>query len=340
MACSLIEIKRYAGLLVEEHREERKMARNRMIKPEFWEDEKVGQLSPIARLLFIGALNFADDEGLIRWNENYIAASVFPYDKLSNNKTKKLMKELDNLKIVEVFETKSHFFIARIQNFKKHQIINRPQPSKFLQEIETHLLKNQSEVEHYSVNSSVSYSLNHSVSIHGVKEVKEKLKEVEVKEEIEKERKVKAEFGQSHETGGTLSLSQKGDILPSLTYPYPSSNSKDYFSPEGAKPNDTTTANDTATTASKETDFISSTSVDTFKARVDYAISLGIDPCVARTLANFAQSEKFPLLEHHYRTFAQLNQDSPAEIKAAFQSLKKTAVILKKTMGVRQFKRF
>jgi hypothetical protein len=317
-----------------------------MIKPEFWEDEKVGQLSPMARLLFIGCLNFADDEGLIRWNEHYISASVFPYDKLSNNKTKKLMKELENLKIVETFETKSHFFIAKIQNFKKHQKINRPQPSKFFQEIETHLLKNQSKGEHYSLNGSVNGSVNNSVSIHGVKEVKEKLKEVEVKEEREKkekERKVKGEFDQSHETGGTLSPSQKCDNLLSLTYSQPASNSKDFFLHGVSKPNDTSTtndktANDTTTAASKGTDFISSMSANTFKARLDYAISLGIEESVAIELCNFAQSEKFPLTENHYRTFAQLKQDSPDEIKAAFQSLRRSAAILKGATGLRQLK--
>ncbi|MDR1943064.1 MAG: hypothetical protein LBQ04_03000 [Endomicrobium sp.] len=110
------------------------MARNRMIKPEFWEDEKVGQLSPMARLVFIGSLNFADDEGFIRWNERYISASIFPYDKVSDKKIKLLMKELEYLSFIEVFETKNHSFIAKIINFKKHQKIQHPTPSHFLQE--------------------------------------------------------------------------------------------------------------------------------------------------------------------------------------------------------------
>ena len=35
------------------------MARNRMIKPEFWEDPKVALLSDKAKLLFIALWNFA-----------------------------------------------------------------------------------------------------------------------------------------------------------------------------------------------------------------------------------------------------------------------------------------
>ena len=55
------------------------MARNRMIKPEFWEDEKVAKLSFEARLLFLGLLNFADDKGYIRNKPIIIKAKIFPY---------------------------------------------------------------------------------------------------------------------------------------------------------------------------------------------------------------------------------------------------------------------
>ena len=160
------------------------MARNRMIKPEFWEDEKVGELSFGARLLFIGSLNYADDEGYIRWNPEYINSSIFIYDNLSKNKIKTFMKELENLKIIEVFETKNHFFVAKIKNFKKHQKISHPQPTKFdidfETKIESQVLKNQCEIDKNSVNDSVNDS--------ALKEVKEKLKE---NKEKEKEKEVK-----------------------------------------------------------------------------------------------------------------------------------------------------
>ena len=41
------------------------MARNRIIKPEFWADAKIGRLSFGARLLYIAMWNFADDYGII-----------------------------------------------------------------------------------------------------------------------------------------------------------------------------------------------------------------------------------------------------------------------------------
>lgn len=166
------------------------MARNRMIKPEFWEDEKVGELSFGARLLFIGSLNYADDEGFLRWNTEYLQSSIFIYDKLSKNKIKSFMKELENLKIVEVFETKNHFFVAKIKNFTKHQKISHPQPSKFSidleQKTESEVLKNQCESEENSVNDSVNDSVNYSVNDSTPKEVN--IKEVKRKKEKEKEK--------------------------------------------------------------------------------------------------------------------------------------------------------
>ena len=108
------------------------MARNRMIKPEFWEDEKIGALSPNAKLLFIACLNFADDEGLIRWNPFYLAASAFIYDNEAQKNIEQYMEELIKQEIVYVYNTADKkTIIGWIINFHKHQRIDKPQPSKF-----------------------------------------------------------------------------------------------------------------------------------------------------------------------------------------------------------------
>lgn len=56
------------------------MARNRMIKPEFWSDSKIGKLSLGARLLFIGIWNFADDYGVISASPRRLLGEVFEND--------------------------------------------------------------------------------------------------------------------------------------------------------------------------------------------------------------------------------------------------------------------
>ena len=54
------------------------MARMRTIKPEFWTDDKVVELSLLGRLLFIGLWNFADDDGYIEYSPKRIKRLIFP----------------------------------------------------------------------------------------------------------------------------------------------------------------------------------------------------------------------------------------------------------------------
>ncbi len=267
------------------------MARNRMIKPEFWEDEKVGEMSFGARLLFIGSLNYADDEGYIRWNPEYINSSIFIYDKLSKNKIKSFMKELENLKIVEVFETKAHFFVAKIKNFKKHQKISHPQATKFDIDFETknesEVLKNQQEIKNKSVNGSVNDSVNGSVNDSALKEVKEKLKEVKGKEDKEK---------------GKESVKGK----PNGENPEPP-----FFNSSKLE-----TANDKQQTATAEKSKIPKG----YQQLVDYLVDkYGYDLDKAKLVANRVQSDKFELSPIHCESFVEMEE---ADIVKCFDVMK------------------
>lgn len=99
------------------------MARNRMIKVEFWSDEAIGQISPLARLLFIGLWNFADDQGKITANPVFIRSNIFPYDHEID--VHGLLKELEeNLFLFKYKVGRNNFYYIR--NFCKHQKIDRP----------------------------------------------------------------------------------------------------------------------------------------------------------------------------------------------------------------------
>lgn len=107
------------------------MARNRMIKPEFWEDEIIGTLTFGARLLFIGMWNIADDEGLLRYNSAYIKSSIFIYDDIPLSEVEKYMEEAITAKLIFPYTggvlNQRYCYII---NFRKHQKIDKPQPSK------------------------------------------------------------------------------------------------------------------------------------------------------------------------------------------------------------------
>ena len=104
------------------------MPRIRTIKPQFWEDEKIAQLSISARLMFIGIWNFADDEGIIIWRSEYLRSRIFPYDSFSPNEIEQLERELIRSNLVFPYKHRNESYAA-ILNFHKHQVINRPQNS-------------------------------------------------------------------------------------------------------------------------------------------------------------------------------------------------------------------
>lgn len=106
--------------------------RIRTVKPEFWEDEVIGTLSRDARLLFVATFNLADDEGLLRWTPAFVKAQVFMYDDdLSVADAQRLMSELTEAGILFPYHGgKTQQRLAYIVNFRRHQKINRPQPSK------------------------------------------------------------------------------------------------------------------------------------------------------------------------------------------------------------------
>jgi len=101
------------------------MPRKRMIDPEFWSDEEIGQWPYVARLFYIGLWNFADDEGRFKAHPSLLKSQIFPYDSTINiNKLKGIVKT----KIQWYSSNDSQY--GHVRNFLKYQRIDRPTPSK------------------------------------------------------------------------------------------------------------------------------------------------------------------------------------------------------------------
>jgi hypothetical protein len=98
------------------------MARIRTIKPDFWTDEKLTECSPIARLLFIGLLNFADDNGNLTRSSKKIKMQVFPADMID---CEPLIGELITHGVLSEYSVSGEKYL-NIKGFTKHQLINRP----------------------------------------------------------------------------------------------------------------------------------------------------------------------------------------------------------------------
>jgi len=99
--------------------------RIRTIKPEFWTDELISELSIESRLLFIALWNVSDDEGNFCFAPKQLKIQTLPYDNIDINI---YLYELSTKDLIIPYKSGSKIYF-HIKNFKKHQKINRPSPA-------------------------------------------------------------------------------------------------------------------------------------------------------------------------------------------------------------------
>ena len=105
------------------------MPRIRTIKPEFWRNRDLAILPEFTRLLAIAVLNLADDEGYFEADARLVRGDVFPYEE-DSRRTHGGLTELSRIGYITIRTSKTKGEIGRVCNFEKHQVINRPTPSK------------------------------------------------------------------------------------------------------------------------------------------------------------------------------------------------------------------
>ena len=91
--------------------------RARNIKPGFWRNEELVEVTPTARLLFIGLWCMADREGLLEDRPKKIKLEVLPYDDLN---IKSLLDDLCKHALIFRYSVNGNRYIS-IPTFKKHQ---------------------------------------------------------------------------------------------------------------------------------------------------------------------------------------------------------------------------
>lgn len=98
------------------------MARLRTIKPEYWTDERVGECSVSARLLFVATWNFADDHGGLDRSAKQLKAQAFPYDQVD---CEPLIQELLHAGLLIEYEAGGKKYL-HIKGFGTHQKVEKP----------------------------------------------------------------------------------------------------------------------------------------------------------------------------------------------------------------------
>jgi hypothetical protein len=103
------------------------MARQRTLKPEFWADDALAELTRDARLLYIGLWNLADEQGRARGDARYVKGQLFPYDDdLSAAAVDALLDDLAKAKKVQRYRSDGGSYLF-LPNLGKHQ---RLEPDK------------------------------------------------------------------------------------------------------------------------------------------------------------------------------------------------------------------
>jgi hypothetical protein len=104
------------------------------MKPDIWQDEKIGDLPHQARLTLLGLVTMADDEGRLVGRLTLIIGQVFPWDDdVTTARVGRWLEEIEAQGIVLRYEHAGKPYLA-FRHWKRHQKINRatasllPQP--------------------------------------------------------------------------------------------------------------------------------------------------------------------------------------------------------------------
>ena len=109
------------------------MARNRMIKPEFWSSETLMRVSLPSRLTFIGIWNFCDDYGFCLDSNRSILGDIYPNDEtVTEKKLRDWINELieQKLLIPVTYKGKRLLFV---KGWGEHQTVQHKSKRSFVE---------------------------------------------------------------------------------------------------------------------------------------------------------------------------------------------------------------
>ena len=106
------------------------MARIRTLKPSFWSDQKVCSLDRDARLLTVGLISFADDQGRFLASPGAIIGYVYPHDNVTHKQVTAWRNAISQVGLIELY-TVNGFEYGHFPRWADHQKISHPAPSTF-----------------------------------------------------------------------------------------------------------------------------------------------------------------------------------------------------------------
>lgn len=102
----------------------------RMVDASLWANEKFGELPMVARLLLIGMITIADDQGRLKANAAWLRAQIFPYDDLGSDDIGNSLCLIADNETIKLYEVEGKRY-AQLLNWWEYQSLQYAQPSRY-----------------------------------------------------------------------------------------------------------------------------------------------------------------------------------------------------------------
>lgn len=134
------------------------MARKRMLSPEIWESESFGSLSVLAKVLWIGLISLADDDGRGRCSPRLCKSKILPYDVCREADIDNALLEIGQKMSVTIYDVESVRYY-QLDKWKKWQSIQKPKyssiPAPLNDGVKDSILQKQQVREPYSTDTKL-----------------------------------------------------------------------------------------------------------------------------------------------------------------------------------------
>ena len=107
------------------------MPRIRTLKPELWLSAQVMNLTHSARLLFIGLITQADDEGRGSSDTRKLKAAIFGGDDVTLADIRTWLTEIEDQRLAITYTSDGYGDLYWLPSWKEHQYVQKAQPSRY-----------------------------------------------------------------------------------------------------------------------------------------------------------------------------------------------------------------
>jgi hypothetical protein len=108
------------------------MSKRRMLDTAIWSNDKFMDLPPLGRLLQIGLIDFADDQGRCKGSPIYLRSLVFlgDADRVNNEEIRKWLKAMADNGTILIYQVDGRDYI-QLLNWWKYQVMHYAMPSDY-----------------------------------------------------------------------------------------------------------------------------------------------------------------------------------------------------------------